>query len=237
MRPVTIHFERLDRVDGSARFGFGDTTVLASVSGPIEVRLAAELASKATFEVTVRPLSGIPGTESKSLASSIRSLLSPIFIFTQNPRSLIQLVIQSLTPSPRSSPSQSFSPSLVAAMINASMLALLRASSFPLKGVICAVAVGKKSFGDHELVLDPEGEVAQGGCFAFLFGGGGKEEEVVWTNWKSGRGWEADMAVDGDADADLDDARELARKAAREVYASIRKAIAQEGGEVVMDVD
>lgn len=39
----------------------GETEALASVSGPLEVRLAAEQASKATFEVIVRPLSGLAG--------------------------------------------------------------------------------------------------------------------------------------------------------------------------------
>lgn len=62
LRPIEIVLESLDRVDGSASFAFGHTKALASVSGPIQVRLAAELPSKATFEVLVRPLSGIPGT-------------------------------------------------------------------------------------------------------------------------------------------------------------------------------
>lgn len=39
----------------------GETKVLASLSGPMEVRLAAEQASRATFEVLFRPLSGTPG--------------------------------------------------------------------------------------------------------------------------------------------------------------------------------
>lgn len=44
----------------------GDTKALASLSGPMEVRLAAEQANKATFEVFFRPLSGIPGLPSHS---------------------------------------------------------------------------------------------------------------------------------------------------------------------------
>ena len=38
-----------------------ETKALVSVSGPMDVRLAAEQASKATFEVVVRPLAGLPG--------------------------------------------------------------------------------------------------------------------------------------------------------------------------------
>ena len=46
----------------------GDTKALASVSGPMEVRLAAEQANKATFEVLVRPLSGLPGASSSLIS-------------------------------------------------------------------------------------------------------------------------------------------------------------------------
>ena len=46
----------------------GDTKALASISGPMEVRLAAEQANKATFEVLVRPLSGLPGASSSPIS-------------------------------------------------------------------------------------------------------------------------------------------------------------------------
>ena len=61
LRPISVTLESLDRVDGSAAFAFGELKALASVSGPIQVRLAAELPSKASFEVTVRPLAGVAG--------------------------------------------------------------------------------------------------------------------------------------------------------------------------------
>ena len=55
MRDLFIGVPMLNVVD------VGETKALASVSGPMEVRLAQEQASKATFEVNVRPLAGIPG--------------------------------------------------------------------------------------------------------------------------------------------------------------------------------
>ena len=115
LREMIIRYEGLDRVDGSARFAFGSshqsfvfiplltfkftgsTAALSSVSGPIEVRLVAEHPSHATFEVFLRPLSNVPGTESKALGSTIRNLLTPSIILTQNPRTLVQLIVQSLT--------------------------------------------------------------------------------------------------------------------------------------------
>jgi exosome complex component RRP46 len=175
----------------------GETQSLASISGPIEVRFVAEQPSKATVEVNVRPLSSLPGTESKALATSLKGLLSPSIILSRNPRTLIQLVIQSLTPSP----TEGFSPSLVAACINASSLALLNAGSIPMTSVVCAVAIARLRSATEEddasaLVLDPSEaeslETASCGCFAFSFAteiSGGQQSQdspagrMVWTNW------------------------------------------------------
>ncbi|KAK7042217.1 exosome component Rrp46 [Favolaschia claudopus] len=181
LRPLKINLDGLARVDGSARFGFGDTVAVASVSGPIEVRLAAENPSSSTFEVQLRPLSNVPTTQSKSLAASIRAALIPSLILSQNPRTLIQLVIQAL--SPTRSPSHD---TLVASMINASTIALLNAGSIPMKGVVCAVSIGRRN---SSLIVDPGDEelaaLDASGCFAFAFGNGAEDARCVWTNWKS----------------------------------------------------
>lgn len=234
LRALKISYDGLARVDGSARFGFGmllihlnifslffhtlrpgDTAALASLSGPIEVRLAAESPSKATFEVMVRPLSNVPATDAKSLGASIRSTLEPSLILTKNPRTLVQLVVQSLSPASESSMNQSLS----AAMVNASSLALLKAGSVPMNGVVCAVAIGKSSCGSF--VVDPSEEenLDAGGCFAFLFadevGLSGSNSDCVWTSWKATKG-KYDQA-------ELVTARELARSAAGVVYGEMRK--------------
>jgi exosome complex component RRP46 len=174
----------------------GETQSLASVSGPIEVRFAAEQPSKATVEVNVRPLSSLPGTESKALSASLRGLLSPSIILSRNPRTLIQLVVQCLTPSP----SEGFSPCLIAACINASSLALLNAGSVPMSSVVCAVAVSRLRSATEDdasaLILDPSEaeflETVGCGCFAFSFAtaiSGSQQSQnspatrLVWTNW------------------------------------------------------
>jgi exosome complex component RRP46 len=149
----------------------GSTQALASISGPIEVHLANENLSKATFEVTIRPLSSTPGTESKSLATTLRNLLTPSLLLTQNPRTMIQLVVQGMNAS--SGTGSGFTPGMTAAMVNASSLALLN-TAVPMSGVVCAVAVGYSS-STKALVLDPpEEERCTGhGCFAFMFSVGG----------------------------------------------------------------
>ncbi|KAA1475026.1 hypothetical protein DENSPDRAFT_841726 [Dentipellis sp. KUC8613] len=232
---MSIVYEGLDGVDGSARFGFGGTKALASVSGPIEVRLAAELPSKATFEVLIRPLTNIPGTESKSLASALRALLSPSILLTRNPRTLIQLVVQSLTPNPTSR----FQPALTAAFINASTLALLNAGSIPMSGVVCAVSVGRIQSsaldpGPLALLLDPTDEelasTDASGCFAFMFAADfGKPAHInvtapdvpgsklVWTNW---------TAAAGTFDvAELARATELAKVGAERVWIDVKESV------------
>ncbi|KAJ7366244.1 exosome component Rrp46 [Mycena albidolilacea] len=186
LRALKVNLDGLARVDGSARFAFGDTVAVASVSGPIEVRLAAENPSLSTFEVLLRPLSNVPATQSKSLAASIRAALIPSLILSQNPRTLIQLVIQALSPTRLRS-----SDTLVATMINASTIALVNAGSIPMKGVVCAVAIGRIK---SALIVDPsedeETALDASGCFAFAFGNGIDDARCVWTNWKSPRSFD-----------------------------------------------
>ncbi|PPQ96286.1 hypothetical protein CVT26_005646 [Gymnopilus dilepis] len=224
LRPLSISYDGLARVDGSARFAFGDTSALASLSGPIEVRLAVEQPSKATFEVSVRPLSNVPATEAKALAATIRASLEPSLILTKNPRTLVQLVVQSLS-WPRSA---TWKEGLSAAAINASSLAFLNASSVPMRGVVAAVPVGRLS--DGTLILDPSDEelhsMSGGGAFAFVFadgvGLGGSNSDCVWTSWKSTAG-----KYDED---ELLKARELARMGAEAVYDAMRKSVENKSG-------
>lgn len=189
----------------------GETTALASLSGPIEVRLAAELPSKATFEVLVRPLSHVPATESKSLASTIRSCLEPSLILSKNPRTLVQLVVQSLSPLR----ADNWNTTLAAAMINASTFAFLKASSVPMRAVVAAVAVSKTSHG--ALIVDPSDEELEKsiglGCFAFMFSdsmdSSARNSECVWVSWRS---------LSGNYNEELLDAQKLAKKAAERVF-------------------
>lgn len=211
----------------------GESKALASISGPIEVRLAAENPAHATFEVSIRPLSNVPGTESKSLSSTLRSLLTPSLILTQNPRSLIQLVVQSLTPIP----GPKFQPSLIAAMINASSLALLNAASIPMRGVVCAVAVGRHestASDRYGLILDPiEEEIHSlngGGCFAFLFASslnGTAAGELVWSSWQSSSPF---------SEEELRRARELARTGSKRVWGDIKESSKRMGQRGVVKV-
>lgn len=77
----------------------GSNAVLASCSGPIEVRLREERPDKATFEVNHRPLEGVGATPSRALVTTLETIFPPILSLEKHPRSLVQLVVQSLVPS------------------------------------------------------------------------------------------------------------------------------------------
>ncbi|TCD69548.1 exosome non-catalytic core subunit rrp46 [Steccherinum ochraceum] len=206
MRPIEVSYERLDRVDGSCRFGFGQTCALVSISGPLESRLAFESPSQAVLDISVRPLANVPGTDTKALAAILKSVLTPSLLLSQHPRTLIQIVGQALcgneSGSGMGSVGRGWNISLVAALINATTAAIISAGSIPMKGIVCAAAVGKIAGIFNQppaLVLDPsERELASltgGGCFAFLFSSTLSTEEeasrdvdipahtMIWTNY------------------------------------------------------
>ncbi|KIK54642.1 hypothetical protein GYMLUDRAFT_48554 [Collybiopsis luxurians FD-317 M1] len=224
---LSLSFDSLARVDGSARFGFGQyPQFLTSISGPIEVRLAAEQPSQTTIEVFVRPLTNVPGTESKAASTILKEIIQTQVIMEANPRTLVQFVVQALVPMS----SSKFSDELMAAMINSCTLSLLNAGSVPMRGVICAVLVGQVSSAEDEaayIVQPTEAQASRmdaGGCFAFLFSNsssGSLESSCVWTNWRSLRQRSSGSAVE----KGLVSGREVARDAAREVWERMKSLV------------
>ncbi|KAL7420203.1 hypothetical protein Q5752_005169 [Cryptotrichosporon argae] len=169
VRPIMVRLGELDRADGSGRFAFGSTAALASFTGPIEVRLREEKVEGSTLEITHRPLDGIAATPSRALVTALETVLPPLLALEQHPRSLSQLVVQSLAPIPIAAPyppgparstwpaepidlddaasSSSSAPHAglpathLAAALNAASLALLSANSIAMHGVATAVAL------------------------------------------------------------------------------------------------
>ncbi|KAG8219155.1 ribosomal protein S5 domain 2-type protein [Butyriboletus roseoflavus] len=214
--PIHIAFDALSGVDGSARFSFGPATALASVSGPIAARPATEHPVRATIDVHVRPLSSVPGTTEKHIGTTLKGILERTCILAQHPRTLIQVVVQALSPSSsrsagiwRTSLSHTRADGdadgdvLLAAEINACSLALLNAGSIPMRGVVCAIAVAQPtSAGPPRIVTEGGGSsnAEYTGCFAFLFGvdqtamddagasGPVPPSKMIWTNYRASPG-------------------------------------------------
>jgi exosome complex component RRP46 len=222
--------------------------------------LGVELPEKAALEIHVRPLAGVAGkldfrnksspqlnkrsslgVTERSLSSALRAAFRPAILLNAHPRTLIQVVLQSLSPPlQRRNGSQGShlmvfdtNPSMTAALINAGSLAFLQAASVPLVGSIVAVAVGlKQGSQGKELILDPEDtevpDLVGGGVFTFLFSRSHdglnstnlKESEnkdalkgrIVWSSW------------DGVFDTkEYSRAEELARTAGAEILLSFRQ--------------
>ncbi|RPD54967.1 hypothetical protein L226DRAFT_571612 [Lentinus tigrinus ALCF2SS1-7] len=234
-REISVTYEGLDRVDGSARFGFGETKSLASVSGPIEVRPAQENPSQATLDIQIRPLAALPGTDAKALATTLKSIFAPSLFLSHHPRTLIQIVGQALcgtdSGSGLGSVGRGWNASLTASLVNATAAAFINGGSVPMRGVVCAIAVGRlKGEADGELILDPEeGELPQlagNGCFAFLFSSSLSRSSdtssdippcfLLWTNYTT----DAPFDV-----AELGRAKGLAEKGARQVWVALKQSL------------
>ncbi|KAH9888050.1 hypothetical protein C8Q73DRAFT_748394 [Cubamyces lactineus] len=237
MRDVTIVYEGLDRVDGSARFGFGSTKSLSSVSGPIEVRPTLENPAQATLDIQIRPLAAIAGTDSKALATTLKSIFSPSLFLSHHPRTLVQIVGQALcgtdSGSGLGSVGRGWNASLTASLVNATTAAFVNAGSVPMKGVVCAVSVGRLQSEDGRatLILDPEEAelpwLAGSGCFAFLFSAVLPASplssadvppcSLLWTNYTTAAPFDV---------SELSRARELAEKGARQAWQKMKESVA-----------
>ncbi|GAA5995527.1 exosome complex component RRP46 [Rhodotorula paludigena] len=166
LRPLALAQGLLSRADGSAQFTFGNVAVLASVTGPAEVRIRDELVDRATLEINVRPLRGHGGPPLRAAEATLSQLLTPLVLLHLYPRALVQLSLQTVSlPSTTFSKPFSTDPALAppedvkgkgravppprgtgagaaekAARLNAAMLALVDAG-VQCRGMLVAVAV------------------------------------------------------------------------------------------------
>jgi ribonuclease PH len=67
---ISASLTLLPRADGSATFTAGRITVIASVSGPMEVKSRDELPDQTFIEIIVRPAVGVGGVYSLHDATS-----------------------------------------------------------------------------------------------------------------------------------------------------------------------
>ncbi|KAF8928181.1 Exosome component 5 [Haplosporangium gracile] len=143
LRPFFSSQNLLNRADGSAQFDFGGSSVMCSVVGPAEVKLRDEKLDKATIEVVVRPLVGLPGIKDKAREQAIRETLEPLILSGLHPRTGIQIVVQTMKDD----------GSILATAFNATILALLDAG-IPLKSILGAVTCIVDSE-TNQILLDP----------------------------------------------------------------------------------
>ncbi|PWN91403.1 hypothetical protein FA10DRAFT_300017 [Acaromyces ingoldii] len=137
--------------DGSALFSFGPTTSLATLSGPMEVRLRDELTDRAALDVNLTPLQGVPGVACTSFGQALHDLFASVVLLHLYPRALLQLNVQTYARPParllrgdklvqETRPDPDRTPGLAerAAHINAASLALLDART-PMRATVVAI--------------------------------------------------------------------------------------------------
>jgi exosome complex component RRP46 len=153
---------------------------------------------------------------------TLREIIERSCLLAQHPRTLIQVVVQALT-----NPTPGYT--LLAAEINACSLALVDAGSIAMRGVVCAVPVGRvKKGGVVTLEVDPPDDAVLegGGCFAFLFGFALSGPEIgtappcddIWSTYRGRPGSSFD-------EAELLRAKEVARDGAAKVWQSMKDSI------------
>ncbi|SCU82274.1 LADA_0C04170g1_1 [Lachancea dasiensis] len=124
----------LDQVDGSCKLQCGETSVICSVTGPVEPKARQELPSQLALEIVVRPCRGVPSTREKMLEDQIRGVVTPILARYMYPRQLAQICCQVLE---SGEPEEQYSGKELSACINAVFLALVDAGIGLLASVSC----------------------------------------------------------------------------------------------------
>ncbi|GFO38086.1 exosome complex component rrp46-like [Plakobranchus ocellatus] len=146
LRCLTSGLSCLTRQDGSVSLSQGDTTSIAVVYGPAEVRINKEQIDKATVEVIFRPKVGLSRPEHRKQERIMRNTLEPAIEAHLHPRSSISIIIQE---------TEDLGSNL-ACCINSACLALLDAA-INMNYMVAAVSVAVKE--NEDMVLDPSKQV------------------------------------------------------------------------------
>ncbi|GCC31401.1 exosome complex component RRP46 [Chiloscyllium punctatum] len=171
LRPFGSEHSLLSRPDGSACFTQGDTTVLAAVYGPAEVKVSKEIFDKATLDVLLKPKVGLPSVSEKSKEQMIRNTCEATILTALHPRSSITVVLQVIHDS----------GSLLACCLNAACMALMDAG-LPMKSVFCGVTCVIDSNGD--ILLDPTTKMEKEAAAVLTFSIDSVEKQLLMSSTK-----------------------------------------------------
>ncbi|XP_064408756.1 exosome complex component RRP46 [Latimeria chalumnae] len=142
LRPFGCEQNLLSRPDGSATFVQGDTTVLAGVYGPAEVKFSKEIYDKATVEVILKPKVGMAAISEKIKEQMIRKTCEAVILTALHPRTSVTVILQIVHDA----------GALLSCCLNAACMALMDAG-LPMKSLFCGVSCGIDL--DKNILLDP----------------------------------------------------------------------------------
>ncbi|XP_012679501.1 exosome complex component RRP46 [Clupea harengus] len=132
----------LSRPDGSASFIQGNTSVLAGVYGPAEVKVSKEIYDRATLEVVMQPKIGLPGVRERAREQCVRETCEAALLSTLHPRSSLTLILQEVHDD----------GSLLACCLNAACMALMDAG-LPMSCLFCGITCVIDT--DGQIITDP----------------------------------------------------------------------------------
>lgn len=93
---MEVEFGVVSNADGSAIYSNGNTTVLASVVGPVAVRGRAEQIDRATIDISVETFSEAPSLNHVAQAETLKQLVKTVVFDCLHPRTNISITVQPL---------------------------------------------------------------------------------------------------------------------------------------------
>ncbi|TFJ99427.1 macrophage-stimulating protein receptor [Platysternon megacephalum] len=171
LRRFSCELGPLGRPDGSAAFLQGDTSVLAGLYGPAEVKVSKELYDKATVEVLLKPKVGLPGVFEKNREQLIRKTCEAVILGALHPRTSISIVLQVI----------SDAGALLACCLNAACMGLMDAG-LPMKSLFCGVTCTLDATG--AIGLDPTAKQEKEARAVLTFAISSVERQVLMSTTK-----------------------------------------------------
>ncbi|XP_056334430.1 exosome complex component RRP46 [Danio aesculapii] len=132
----------LSRPDGSSTFVQGDTSILAGVYGPAEVKVSKEIYDRATVEVLIQPKMGLPSVRERAREQCVRETCEGALLLTLHPRSSLTVILQVVHDD----------GSLLSCCLNAACMALMDAG-LPMSRLFCSVTCAISKEG--QIITDP----------------------------------------------------------------------------------
>uniref|UniRef100_A0A1B0GLF9 Putative exosomal 3'-5' exoribonuclease complex subunit rrp46 n=1 Tax=Lutzomyia longipalpis TaxID=7200 RepID=A0A1B0GLF9_LUTLO len=193
LRPLRCELDILSRSDGSAVFAQGETVVIASVHGPVEVKLQNLQYDRSSVEVFYKSKTGQQSVGDRFREQYIRNTCESALLTAIYPRTAVSLQLQEMEDragviihyAPSISPKLLFN-SLIACAVNAACMSLLH-SGLEMRFLVAAVHCALRPSG--AILLDPDVRTMaeEGGtvaAFTFAFDSIDRRTVAVHTEGK-----------------------------------------------------
>ncbi|XP_055678515.1 exosome complex component RRP46 [Lutzomyia longipalpis] len=176
LRPLRCELDILSRSDGSAVFAQGETVVIASVHGPVEVKLQNLQYDRSSVEVFYKSKTGQQSVGDRFREQYIRNTCESALLTAIYPRTAISLQLQEMEDR----------AGLIACAVNAACMSLLH-SGLEMRFLVAAVHCALRPSG--AILFDPDVRTMaeEGGtvaAFTFAFDSIDRRTVAVHTEGK-----------------------------------------------------